>query len=226
MYYYDGTLTSCHKHKPISQTSPSFTSLYRSKPNFVQSLCVSAYTCALTSRLPCWVTNCSAKEAITQPCSHRHWQAPLCLTWAEYHGADGQSKNRFAIPNSCARLRQLHRYWLGMHVKNEPDQNKRVLTHPCAQSNPPSYSQYSTIAGTELSDSVCSAGSLLSQNGFPWMDFKGKIQRAKRCLRKWIYGTLFYSLSQQMECFRYQLGMFYTSMWEAVHGKWMDPATL
>ncbi len=33
-----------------------------------------------------------------------------------------------------------------------------------------------TIVGTELSDLVRSAGSLLSQSGFPWLDFKGKIQ--------------------------------------------------
>lgn len=34
-----------------------------------------------------------------------------------------------------------------------------------------------SVVGTELCDLVRSAGSLLSQYGFPWLNFKGKIHR-------------------------------------------------
>lgn len=80
-------------------------------------------------------------------------------------------------PNVLHRPAAVARILAGMHVKKEADQKEKrrghlhVLVHTPNTATP---QQYSAIAGTEPSDSVCAAGSLLSRCRFPWIDFNSE----------------------------------------------------
>lgn len=109
------------------------------------------------------MTNRSVKEALSQACTHTETQVHCVLCRLNITVAS-DDPNRFS---SGILVRTCSGYTDGMHVKKEPDQRERythtntakhtllmhILTHTL----------YGTIVGTELSDSVRSAGSLLTQ---------------------------------------------------------------
>lgn len=127
---------------------------------------------ALTRLLPCWVTNCSAKLAITVRRAHTDRHGSRHRGWNITEPTDDPEND--SHPNVLHRPAAVARILAGMHVKKEADQKEKrrghlhVLVHTPNTATP---QQYSAIAGTEPSDSVCAAGSLLSRCRFPWIDF-------------------------------------------------------